>query len=82
PSSLTVTCQFQTSNGTATAPSDYATQTKTVTFAPGETSKIVNVAIRGDNIPELNETFNANLSAPTNAVIGTPTGTGTIVNDD
>jgi hypothetical protein len=82
PSSLTVTCQFQTSNGTATAPSDYATQTKTVTFAPGETSKIVNVAIRGDNIPELNETFNANLSAPTNAVIGTPTGTGTILNDD
>ena len=82
PSSVTVTCQFQTSNGTATAPSDYGTQTKTVTFAPGETSKIVNVAIRGDNIPELNETFNVNLSAPTNAVIGTPTGTGTIVNDD
>ncbi len=54
-----------------------------VTFAPGETAKVITVNVAGDTIGEPNETFSVTLSNPTNtAVIGTATATGTIQNDD
>ena len=57
-----------TANGTATAPSDYtAIPTTTVTFAPNETIKAVNVSVKGDIASEANETFFVNLSNATNA---------------
>jgi hypothetical protein len=83
PSVVQVTVHFQTANGTATSPSDYAAKSATVTFAPGETSKVVNVPIKADSVPEANsETFTVNLSAPTNAAIGDGQGVGTIMDDD
>src|SRR5262249_6375263 len=83
PSSQTVTVQVATSNGTATAPSDYAAIPPTpLTFASGETSKTIPVLVNGDLIPESDESFAVILSSATNAVIGNSTGVGTIINDD
>ena len=39
---------FATSDGTATAPGDYTSNTGTVTFAPGDRSETVTVQVNGD----------------------------------
>ena len=77
-----VTVNYSTANGTATAGSDFQAASGTLTFAPGETSKTINVAVLGDQMFEPNETFAVNLYGATNATIGGGTGIGTIVNDD
>lgn len=81
-SAQTVTVQYATAPNTALAGSDYVTVTGTATFLPGETSKPVGVTVNGDTQFEPNETFNLNLTSPTNATIGDSQGVGTIVNDD
>ncbi len=77
-----VTVQYATSNGTATAGSDYTATSGTITFAAGETSKTVNVAVTGDTTVESNETLTVTLSSPSGATIATGSATGTITNDD
>lgn len=70
-------------NGTATAPSDYQAVSATVlNFAAGETMKLVNVNILGDNDFEANEQFTMNLSSPVGLSLGDAQGIGTITNDD
>jgi hypothetical protein len=55
----------------------------TVSFAAGETSKVISVNVLGDIIAELDETFVVTLSgASANASIVTATATGFIRNDD
>jgi CSLREA domain-containing protein len=81
-STSTVTVDFATANGSATAGSDYSPLSGTLTFAPGVTSQPVNVGVLGDTAPEGNETFVVNLSNAANATIGAAQGTGTIANDD
>nr|NCS42022.1 hyalin [Microcystis aeruginosa BS13-10] len=55
----------------------------TVSFAPGETSKVITVNVLGDTTVELNENFTVTLSNATNgATITTALVTGTILNDD
>ena len=82
-SAQTITVSRATANGTAIAPGDYtALAAATITFNPGETSKVVNVAVAGDTLDEANETFTLNLSSPVNATIADATGTGTITDDD
>jgi hypothetical protein len=57
--------------------------TGTVSFAAGETSKIITVNIQGDTTVEPNENFTVTLSSPTNgATITTATAIGTVQNDD
>ena len=56
PSSNVVTVNYVTANGTAIAGSDYVSSTGTITFAPGETSKIITVAVLDDNVFENPET--------------------------
>ncbi|OBQ37069.1 MAG: hypothetical protein AN485_10105, partial [Anabaena sp. MDT14b] len=83
PSSQPITVNYATADGTATtADLDYNAATFTVTFAPGETSKTVNVAVVGDIKSENPETFTVNLSNATNATITKAQGVGTITNDD
>ncbi len=77
-----VSIDYSTVDQTATAPSDYASASGTLTFAPGETSKSVAVTVNGDATFEPDETFLVRLSGPSNASIGTNDGTGTITNDD
>jgi CSLREA domain-containing protein len=82
PSGETVTVNYATANGTATAGEDYGATSGTLTFTPGVTSQTITVPVTGDVTSEANETFTVTLSSATNAPIGTANGTGTIVNDD
>jgi hypothetical protein len=82
PTTGNVTVQFATSNGTATAGSDYTNTTGTLTFTPGTTTQQITVPITGDTTFEQDETFTVTLSNPTNATIADATATGTITNDD
>ena len=77
-----VTVNYATANGTATAGQDYTATTGTVTFAAGETSKTINVAVTGDTTVEPDETFTVALSNANGATISTASATGTISNDD
>ncbi len=77
-----VTVHYATADGTATAGSDYTAGSGTVTFAAGETSKVISVPIIGDTLVEANETFSIALSAASGATIAHGTATGTIINDD
>jgi uncharacterized repeat protein (TIGR01451 family)/CSLREA domain-containing protein len=82
PSAQTITVNYATANGTATAGSDYTATSGILTFTPGTTVQTINVPIIGDTVNEANETFTVTLSTPSNATIATGTGTGTILNDD
>ena len=80
--SHSVTVNYATADGTASAGSDYVATSGTLTFAPGQTSQTITVFVNGDRMDEPDETFLVKLSNPTNAAIGRSQGTGTIVNDD
>ncbi len=82
-SSKPVTVDFATTDGTATTGNlDYNAATGTLTFAPGESSKTINVAVVGDINSENPETFTVNLTNATIATITKATGVGSIANDD
>ena len=81
-STLPVSVTYATVDGNATAPADYAAVSGTLTFAPGETTKPVTVALVGDTAVEPDETFTVTLANPVNATIADATATGTITNDD
>jgi CSLREA domain-containing protein len=81
-SNQTVSVDFATANGTATAGSDYQSTSGTLTFIPGETQKTISVAVNGDTLNEPNETFFVNLTNQQNSTIADNQGQGTILNDD
>src|SRR5258707_10111576 len=56
-SAQTVTVNYATANGTATAGADYVSTNGTLTFLPGETSQTITVAVLGDVLDELDETI-------------------------
>ena len=80
-STSTVTVNYATSNGTATAGSDYTAASGTLTFAPGETTKTFTVAITNDTVFEGAENFTVNLSNASNASISAGAVTTTIHDD-
>jgi subtilisin family serine protease/ribosomal protein L35AE/L33A len=81
--SQTVTVDYATSNGTATAAdNDYVAASGTLTFPPSTASRTISVTINGDHEVEPNETFTVALANATNAIIGDAQAIGTIVNDD
>jgi hypothetical protein len=82
PSENVVSVTFSTADNTAAAGSDYAPQSATLTFSPGQTSKTISVAVIGDTDSEPDETFFVNLTSAVNATIGKSQGVGTITNDD
>src|SRR5262249_47268964 len=79
-----VSVNYATSNGTATAGSEYTATSGPLTFADGETSKTFTIPITDDSVVEPNETVNLTLSGATGgATLGTQaTATLTIQNDD
>lgn len=81
-STLSVTVNFASSNGTAVAGSDYVATNGVLTFSPGITTRTVNVSVTGDLAAESTETFFVRLSNPLNATILVPVGTGTIIDTD
>jgi hypothetical protein len=82
-SSGTVSVRFVTSDGTASAPSDYTAVTQTLTFPEGVTTQFVSVAISADATVESNETVNLTLSMPTGgATVGSPATAVLVILDD
>jgi hypothetical protein len=60
-----------------------ALPTGSVSFAAGETSKIISIAVTGDTTVEFDEGFKVTLSDPSSGLtLGVATATGTIQNDD
>jgi hypothetical protein len=79
----TVTVQYETHDGSATAGSDYtAPGTGVLTFLPGQTTKTVVVSITDDADGEAAENFTVLLHDPTFAAIADDSGTGTINDND
>ena len=60
-----MTVDYATSDGTATAGSDYTDTHGTLTFAAGETSKTFTIPITDDTAVEGNESLVVTLSNPT-----------------
>jgi hypothetical protein len=81
-SSQTITVDYATANGSATAGSDFVAASGQLTFAPGVTSRPIVVTINGDTTWEQSEGFVVNLTAPVNVTLGDAQGAGTITNDD
>ena len=85
-SGLATTIAYATSDGTATAGSDYAAKSGTLTIAAGQTTGTITVAVNGDALYEADETVTMTLSSPSGASFAgggaTLAATGTIVNDD
>ena len=81
-SGFPVTVNYQTVNGTATAPADYTAKSGTVTIPAGSLSATVSVTIVGDVLYEGNDTLTLRISNPVHATLGTANGTGTIVEND
>ena len=78
----TVTVPWTLRAGTASAGSDYAGASGTVTFASGQTTATFTVTIVGDAVLEADETFEVVLGAPTGANLARGSATVTITNDD
>jgi subtilisin-like proprotein convertase family protein len=78
----TVTVDFATVAGTASAGGDYEDASGTVTFAPGELSKLISVTVHGDTLDEPDESFFVNLSNATNAALAEAQAEATIRNDE
>ena len=76
------TVHYATSDGTATAGSDYTSTSGDLAFAPGQTTKTFNVQILDDNTYEGNETFTVTLSSPVGADLGRSVAVVTIVEND
>jgi chitinase len=82
PSAQQVSVDYETADGSATAPGDYGPSTDTIVIAPGDTTANIAILVNGDGLSEGDETFFLNLSAPVNASILDGHGLGTITNDD
>ena len=78
----TVTVAYATLDGTAQAGADYAAAWGTLTFAPGEWSKTVEVMVLDDPYLEGEETMRLYLRDASGAIIGAGEATGTIGSSD
>ncbi|GAA1060581.1 carbohydrate binding domain-containing protein [Agromyces bracchium] len=78
-----VTVELGAVDGTATlADGDYADPAATVEFAPGETTRTIQVATTGDDVEESDETFTLGLAAPSGAQLGSVTALEVTILDD
>ncbi|MEJ2492270.1 MAG: tandem-95 repeat protein, partial [Desulfuromonadales bacterium] len=82
-----VTVDFTTVDGTAVAGEDYALNSGTLTFAPGETTQTVTVTVLDDSIYENPEAFsvlisNAQYGGSDPVTISDDTGAGLILDND
>jgi ELWxxDGT repeat protein len=77
-----VTVEYATSDGTARAGQDYEAASGTLTFPPGETTKTIEVRVRGNLSPENNKTLFVNLRNATGANLAKGEAFGIIDDDD
>ena len=77
-----VSVDWETSDGTAEAGTDYRSGGGTLRFGAGETERTVAVRVLGDRTDEPNETFRVGLSNASGAALGRASATGRIRDDD
>ena len=81
--SESVTVDYATADGTATAGADYTASSGKLTFTPGQTARTVSVAVLDDVHDDDGETLTLALSNPTGGTwIRDASATGTIENSD
>ena len=81
-SGRTVTVQYGTADGTATAGADYTAGSGTLTFRAGTTTATIDVPILDDSTGEETETFTVTLNNATGARLSDAEATGSIADDD
>ena len=78
----TAVYDYRTRDGTAKAGEDYKAAAGRVSLAPGETHGVVGVKVRGDRVPEPDETYRVAFVAVAPAAAPRVEALGVIVNDD
>ena len=78
----TVTVDYATSDGTATAGADYTATSGTLTIAEGNSSGTIQVSVIDDEHNEGSETFTVTLSNASSGELTDSSATGTITNHD
>ena len=78
----TVRVGFGTVDGVAKAGSDYVPRVGTLTFAPGEKTKTLEVTVTDDDVPEPSEDFSIRLGDAVNATVTKASGRATIEASD
>jgi chitinase len=81
-SSKTVSVSYGTADGTADAGGDYNAVSGTLTFARGETSKSIQVPVRGDRTPEPDEYLFVDLRGVRNARVACARASLTLIDDE
>ncbi len=81
-SNQNINVSYSTTNGSASAGSDFVSTAGILVIPAGTTAKSISVPIVGDLIIEPTETFTVKLSGNTAGALGKSNGIGTIVNDD
>jgi Ca2+-binding RTX toxin-like protein len=82
PSTQVVSASYSNSNATALNGSDYAAQSGSIVFQPGETIHTIKIPLLDNLVVEPTETFGLNLFSPVNATVGTSSVIGTILDND
>lgn len=77
-----ISIAYATTNGTATAGTDYDATSGSITFSSGDTTKTIEVAVIGNEDVQANRTLSLTLSGATGATIKRASAIGTIVDDD
>lgn len=80
-----ISVDYATANGTAKQPGDYTTTTGTLNWSSQDSaSKMFQVPLKNDTVPEASETFTASISNPTDGskLGAVTTATVTIADDD
>ncbi len=80
-SAQTITLNYATADGTATAP-DYTAKSGVVTFLPGVTVQTISISTTNDILNELTESLLVNLTNPVNGFISDAQGLASIEDDD
>jgi Subtilase family/Calx-beta domain len=78
PAGAATTVNVTTSDGTATAGSDYLAVNTVVTIPAGGVSAIVQIPIIPNTIPQFDRSFSVSLSAPSAPIVLGPHSTGTV----
>ncbi len=82
PSSLPVSVSYRTEDLTAVSPGDYEAASGQVTFAPGETTRLIPLRVQGDLVDEPNESFLLRGTIGDAVAPNGPSGEIVILNDD
>ena len=77
-----ISVDYQTVDGSALAGEDYTAASGTLTFAAGEMSRTVAIALSGDRVVEPDETFTLALANSVKALISDTEGVATLTSDD